>query len=117
MPNPSVFGIRLRQVRDTRDLSQLELSQRSNVPVAMISHFETGVRTNASADNLVKLSNALAVSIDYLLGRTDDPTPRSTGVEAAILRSLEGASRDVIDSVTRIAETLMEQDQSKRGKR
>lgn len=117
MPKPSVFGTRLRKVRDTRNLSQLELSQRSSVPVAMISHFETGVRTNASADNLVKLSNALEVSIDYLLGRSDDTTPRSGPAEAALLRSLGEASSHVIDSVVRIANTLIEQTQDKRGKR
>ncbi len=117
MPKPSAFGARLRTVRDTRNLSQLELSERSKVPVAMISHFETGVRGNASADNLVKLANALEVSIDYLLGRTNDPTPRSGGVEAALLRSLGDAPSHVLDSVMRIAETLMEQNQSKRGKR
>lgn len=117
MPKPSVFGTRLRMARDTRNLSQLELSDRSTIPAAMISHFETGVRTNASADNLVKLSNALDVSIDYLLGRTDDSTPRSGPAVAALLRSLGDASSDVIDSVVRIADTLREQSQDKRGKR
>jgi transcriptional regulator with XRE-family HTH domain len=113
MPQPSRFGRRLRQVRDTRRLSQAELADRSKVPVAMISHFETGVRANASADNLVKLANALEVSIDFLLGRTDDPAPRSGAVEAALLRSLGDASSDVMDSVVRIAETLMKQDRDK----
>lgn len=117
MPEPSLFGRRLRQMRDSRRLSQLELSQRSKVPVAMISHFETGVRANASADNLVKLANALEVSIDYLLGRTDDLTPRAGGVEAALLRSLGDAPRDVIDSVVRIAQTLMQQNRDKERKR
>jgi transcriptional regulator with XRE-family HTH domain len=83
----------------------------------MISHFETGVRANASADNLVKLANALEVSIDYLLGRTDDLTPRAGGVEAALLRSLGDAPRDVIDSVVRIAQTLMQQNRDKERKR
>lgn len=117
MPEPSLFGRRLRQMRDSRRLSQLELSQRSKVPVAMISHFETGVRANASADNLVKLANALEVSIDYLLGRTDDLTLRAGGVEAALLRSLGDAPRDVIDSVVRIAQTLMQQNRDKERKR
>ena len=113
MPKPSSFGRRLRQMRDVRRLSQGELSAKSKVPVAMISHFETGVRENASADNLVKLSDALEVSIDYLLGRTDDPTPRSGAVESALLRSLGDAPREVIDSVVRIAETLMKQERDK----
>jgi transcriptional regulator with XRE-family HTH domain len=79
----------------------------------MISHFETGVRGSASADNLVKLANALEVSIDYLLGRTDDTTPRSGTVESALLRSLGDASSDVIESVTRIAQTLVDQDRER----
>jgi transcriptional regulator with XRE-family HTH domain len=107
------FGQRLRQVRDFRGLSQSEVAVRAKIPVAMISHFETGVRGSASADNLVKLANALEVSVDYLLGRTEDPAPRSGPVEAALLRSLGNASREQIDSVVRIAEAITERDRRK----
>lgn len=105
MPEPSVFGRRLRQARDLRELTQAQLAAKSRVSAVMISHFETGVRPSASADNLVKLSNALEVSIDYLLGRTDDPVPCSGPVEAA-LRSLEKAPGHVLDTVLTIAESL-----------
>ena len=83
------------------------------MPVAMISHFETGVRVNASADNLKKLANALNVSIDYLLNRSDDPTPRDGPVQAALLRTLHDAPSNVLDSVVRIAETLMAQERDR----
>jgi transcriptional regulator with XRE-family HTH domain len=96
-----------------RRLSQADLADRSGVPVAMISHFETGVRGSASADNLVKLANALEVSIDFLVGRTDDPVPRHGPVEAALLRALDSAPRDVIDSVVSIAETLAKRERDK----
>lgn len=105
MAEPSVFGRQLRQARDLRVMTQAQLAERSRVSAVMISHFETGVRPSASADSLVKLSNALEVSIDYLLGRTDDPVPRSGPVEAA-LRSLEGASGHILDTVLTIAESL-----------
>ena len=105
MPEPSVFGRRLRQARDLRQMTQAQLAEKSRVSAVMISHFETGVRPSASADNLVKLSNALEVSIDYLLGRTDDPVPCSGPVEAA-LRSLERAPGHVLDTVLTIAESL-----------
>lgn len=105
MPEPSVFGRRLRQARELRELTQAELAEKSRVSAAMLSHFETGVRPSASADNLVKLSNALEVSIDYLLGRTDGLVPSGGPVEAA-LRSLERASGDVLDTVITIAESL-----------
>jgi len=100
------FGRRLREARDLRQLSQAELAEKARIPVAMISHFETGVRGSASADNLVKLANALEVSVDYLLGRSDDPVPRDGPVQATLLRALGTASLDEIQSVTRIAEAL-----------
>jgi transcriptional regulator with XRE-family HTH domain len=101
-----LFGRRLREARDLRQLSQSELADRARIPVAMISHFETGVRGSASADNLVKLANALEVSVDYLLGRSEDPVPRDGPVQATLLRALGSASLDQIQSVTRIAEAL-----------
>jgi len=113
MPSPSMFGTRLRAARTLRQRSQQQLADRSGVPVAMISHFETGVRENASADNLKKLADALEVSIDYLLGRSDDVAPRDGPVQRVLLRKLEGASSDVIDSVVRIAETLVQQERDR----
>lgn len=113
MPEPTLFGRRLRDARETRRLSQTELAEKARIPVAMISHFETGVRGNASADNLVKLANALAVSIDYLMGRTDDVAPRSGPVEAALFRALDNAPREVIDSVVSIAEALAQRERGK----
>jgi transcriptional regulator with XRE-family HTH domain len=105
MAEPSIFGRRLRQARDLRGLTQAQLAEKSRVSAVMISHFETGVRPSASADNLVKLSNALEVSIDYLLGRAGDTVPRGGPVEAA-LRSLEGSSGQVLETVLTIAESL-----------
>ena len=113
MAQPSSFGKRLRHARDLRGLSQSELAEKAKLPAVMISHFETGVRGNASADSLVKLANALKVSIDFLLGRSSDPAPRGGPVEA-VFRRLEGASAQTIDSVLAIADTLAEQDKKKK---
>ncbi len=106
MAQKPLFGKRLREARDLRELSQSELADRARIPVAMISHFETGVRGSASADNLVKLANALEVSIDFLLGRADDPTPRDGPVQASLLRTLGNKSLAEIEAVTRIAEAM-----------
>ena len=106
MVHKPTFGRRLRDARDLRRLSQSELADRARIPVAMISHFETGVRGSASADNLVKLANALEVSVDFLLGRADDPTPRDGPVQASLLRTLGNKSLEEIEAVTRIAEAM-----------
>jgi transcriptional regulator with XRE-family HTH domain len=105
MPEPTAFGKRLRAARELRGMSQSELE---------VSHFETGVRANASADTLVKLANALKVSVDYLLGRTDDSVPRGGAVEA-VFRKVESASDDTIEHLMTIARALAEQDKKKRA--
>ena len=87
MPEPSPFGRRVLEARKHRNLTQDQLATKSGIPPAVISHFETGVRSNASADNLVKLADALRVTVDYLLGRTEElnPTPGELDRKAAQL--------------------------------
>lgn len=65
------FMTRLRTAREMRSLSQAELAAKTGLPPSSIAHFEGGKR-KPSFDNLRKLSEALEVSTDYLLGRTDD---------------------------------------------
>lgn len=115
MPTPTTFGRRLKEIRETRGLTQADLEAKAKVPAAMISHFETGVRPTASADTLVKVANALEVSIDYLVGRSDDPIPRGGKVET-VLRSLEQSSSETLNTVLAIAKTLSQQDENKRKK-
>jgi len=74
---------RLRALRDERGLTQQELGEKAGMSPVMISHFETGRRTSPSIENLVKLADALDVSVDYLLGRSDDQSPSGSPLEAA----------------------------------
>lgn len=113
MPVPAPFGRRLKQIRETRGLTQADLAGKAGVPVVMVSHFETGVRASASAATLVKFANALSVSIDYLLGQSNDPAPVG-GRVGAVLRSLgQSASEETINTVVTIAQTLAMQDAAK----
>jgi len=66
----SPFPNRLKEARDLRGLSQVELSGRTGLQPSAVSHFETGGR-KPSFDNLMLLAEALQVTTDYLLGRTD----------------------------------------------
>jgi transcriptional regulator with XRE-family HTH domain len=114
VPEPTLFGRRLRELRDKRGWTQEELSERAKVPAAMISHFETGVRGAPSADNLVKLANALEVTIDYLLGRSEEAQVASPRVAAAF-RGLAGASAETVDAALDVVETLVDRERRKRG--
>lgn len=68
-----IFQERLKTARDKlRGWSQAELGTKAGMPPSSIAHFEAGAR-KPSFDTLRKLANALEVTTDYLLGRTDDP--------------------------------------------
>jgi transcriptional regulator with XRE-family HTH domain len=113
VPEPKMFGRRLKERREARGWTQEQLAERSKVPAAMISHFETGVRGTPSADNLVKLANALDVTIDYLLGRAEEPNVASPRFSAA-LRGLANASGETVDNALTVVETLVQTDRERR---
>lgn len=65
---------RIRTLREAQGWSQDDLGLRLNVKRAAISKYETG-SISLSDETLGKLADVFSVSIDYLLGRTDDPLP------------------------------------------
>lgn len=65
------FPNRLKAARETRRLSQTALAAQAGLPQSSVAHFEGGAR-KPSFDNLRRLANALEVTTDYLLGRTDE---------------------------------------------
>lgn len=73
MPKSSpsdLFAERLRICREQRGFTQADLATASRLQPSAISHFEAQTR-RPSFENLRRLANALEVSTDYLLGRTD----------------------------------------------
>jgi len=68
------IGKRLAEERARIGLSREELARRVGVSYSAIAKYETGERT-PPPDVLMRLAEILRVSIDYLLGRTDNPQP------------------------------------------
>jgi len=91
-PHDSVFKLKLQQTRKLRELRQDELANKAGLPSTTISHFESGKR-KPSFDNLRKLADALEVSIDYLMGRTNDLSGNQSA-EAEIFRDYENLTDD-----------------------
>lgn len=75
------LGDRLRQLRDMKRLSQDELGQLANVPQSVIADVESGHQATVPLDIAQRLAEALAVTLDSLVGtgepsRTPDPGDR-----------------------------------------
>ena len=68
------FGekVRLRELRKARGLSQVKLAMDLNISQNTLSRYENRER-EAGYDTLIKIADYFDVSIDYLLGRTDEP--------------------------------------------
>jgi len=78
-PSPSeIFQVRLKTAREMRQWSQSDLGAAAGLPPSSIAHFETGSR-KPSFDTLRRLANALEVTTDYLLGRTNNPNLAEEG--------------------------------------
>lgn len=66
----SIFIMRLKQLRNKANLSQLELARKTNLPQPSINHWEMGTHI-PSATVIVTLANFFGVTTDYLLGESD----------------------------------------------
>ena len=61
-------GIRLRTLRESLGLSQLELSRRSGIAQESLSRIETD-RRDPRLGTLQRLARGLGLSLDQLMGR------------------------------------------------
>ena len=63
------FGKRIRQERNKKGLTQMELAKLINKSSQVISNWERGYTPTINQEDILRLANALEVSADYLLGR------------------------------------------------
>lgn len=65
---------RLKEIREDRDLLQKDIAKVLNISQVVYSRYETGIRL-MPIDKLTKLARFYEVSLDYLLGLTDQKKP------------------------------------------
>ena len=115
MSSPSIkldagraLSANLKTLRELRNLTQSELGDRAGMGAASVSHFETGQRA-PSLESLVKLADALDVSVDTLLGRA--PVEAGAMIDPIFLRASR-ASAQTLETVRRVTAALLDKPES-----
>ena len=62
---------RIRDVREDMDLRQIDVAKATGIDQKTLSNYETG-RTNPDSYALIKLADFFGVTIDYLVGRSNN---------------------------------------------
>jgi HTH-type transcriptional regulator, competence development regulator len=71
-----MLGERIAKLRKEHKLSQYDLAERLGYSRGKLSNYEQGSR-QPDYDTLKKIADFFEVSVDYLLGRTDNPNGTS----------------------------------------
>ena len=64
------FAVRLRELRTARNLTQSQLAEKLGLSESGIQNYERGIRV-PKCDIVVAMADLFAVSVDYILGRSD----------------------------------------------
>lgn len=65
------MGIRLKELRDERGITQQEIANKTKISRSVLSQYENGI-VEPTANVVSKLADFFGISTDYLLGRTDE---------------------------------------------
>ena len=63
---------RLQQLKTEKKLLQKDIAKDNNLSLRAYQYYERGER-NPTSDILIKLADYFNVSLDYLVGRSNDP--------------------------------------------
>jgi len=86
-------GDRVRSARQGKSYTQEHLARLLDIGLRQVARYEAG-QSDITGDALLRMADALDVSADYLLGRTDDPTlPTQSGDLTPKERQIIGALR------------------------
>ena len=73
MSNLSTFTQRLKEIRKTKNITQKQLAAESGLSERGYQRIENG-ENGITLENAITIANILNVSLDYLVGYSDDPT-------------------------------------------
>lgn len=87
--NFKIIGIRVKESRMHKRMSQADLAERIDMSVSYISHIETA-KKQASLKSLVRIANVLGVTVDHML--YGNQTSDALEYRADLVQLLEGCT-------------------------
>lgn len=111
------FGYRLRNLREQSHMTQTDLADKLNLSKANISKYESNL-VEPNLQTLSLISELFDVSVDYLLGKTDDPnasdaTTDDDDIKFALFKGSEGITDEMYEEVKRFAAFVREREKEK----
>ena len=74
------FSVRLKELRKQAHLTQVELAKRLGIGQSSYADWERG-KKKPTQENLVKIAQILDVSIDYLVGNSEEKSDELDNIE------------------------------------
>ncbi|MCR3759347.1 helix-turn-helix transcriptional regulator [Clostridium felsineum] len=62
----SILGQNIKMIREKKYINAYQLSKKAHVSASTISEIESGIRQNLNSSTVMKIANALDVSVDSL---------------------------------------------------
>lgn len=97
-----VVSNRLRRARERKGYTQIYVRDKTGINNKTLSGYEKGI-SEPDYDTLIKLSSIYEVSVEWLLGTTDDPTPKKSmklsDTEQDILRILRNMPESEVNYI------------------
>ena len=94
----ATFSERLRQLRTSADLSQMEFSKRIGVSKSSVNMYERGER-EPNLETLQRIADFFQVDIGYLLGNPEVSAPVRKITDDDIKFALFGGSGEITDAM------------------
>ena len=70
MKNQNKFNIRLKELREEKNMTRQALADELHISVRLVGYWENGQR-ECSLDMLIKLAKILDTDVNYLIGYVD----------------------------------------------
>ena len=108
------FKSRLKELREEKGLTQIQLAEELHMSKGSIGNYESGARKNLRIEDLENIADYFNVEIDYLLGRTNE-RPEFSLEEQWIMRCYHNADQETKNGIKMILRKFDQDTVSKVG--